>query len=119
MNPVAKFFKKGSRIAWLATTLVATAVAITANILTDEKNTDGFYGIICQTELGGKIALTKPMEKGTIFETDEGIETKEDANNNAKKIRTEICEDGIVLIKTDNNVHPRNNNAKLYVQDTN
>ena len=38
MNPVLKFFKKGSRIAWLATTLVATAVAITANILTKEKN---------------------------------------------------------------------------------
>ena len=115
MNPVAKFFKKGSRIAWLATTLVATAVAITANILTDEKNTDGFYGIICQTELGGKIALTRPMEGGTTFETDEGIETKEDALNNAKKVSTEICEEGMVLLKNENNALPLKKNAKVSV----
>ena len=115
MNPVAKFFKKGSRIAWLATTLVATAVAITANILTDENNTDGFYGIICQTELGGKIALTRPMEGGTTFETDEGIETKEDALNNAKKVSTEICEEGMVLLKNENNALPLKKNAKVSV----
>ena len=115
MNPVAKFFKKGSRLAWLATTLVATAVAITANILTDENNTDGYYGIICQTELGGKIALTKPMEGGTTFKTDEGIETKDDALNNAKKVSTEICEEGMVLLKNENNAIPLKKNAKVSV----
>ena len=115
MNPVAKFFKKGSRIAWLATTLVATAVAITANILTDENNTDGYYGIICQTELGGKIAMTKPIEGGMEFHTDKGINNKDDALENAKKVSTEICEEGMVLLKNENNALPLKKNAKVSV----
>ena len=115
MNPVLKFFKKGSHIAWLATTLVATAVAITANILTDENNTDGFYNIICSTELGGKIAQTRPMEDGMTFELDEGIETKKDALENAEKVSTEICEEGMVLLKNENNALPLKKNAKVSV----
>ena len=115
MNPVLKFFKKGSHIAWLATTLVATAVAITANILTDENNTDGFYNIICSTELGGKIAQTRPMEDGMVFNTDEGIETKKDALENAKKVSTEICEEGMVLLKNENSALPLKKNAKVSV----
>ena len=115
MNPVLKFFKKGSHIAWLATTLVATAVAITANILTDENNTDGFYNIICSTELGGKIAQTQPMEDGMVFNTDEGISSKKDALENAKKVSTEICEEGMVLLKNENNALPLKKNAKVSV----
>ena len=115
MNPVAKFFKKGSRIAWLATTLVATAVAITANILTDENNTDGYYGIICQTELGGKIAMTRPIEGGMEFHADKGINNKDDALENAKKVSTEICEEGMVLLKNENNALPLKKNAKVSV----
>lgn len=115
MNPVLKFFKKGSHIAWLATTLVATAVAITANILTDENNTDGFYNIICSTELGGKIAQTKPMEDGMVFNNDEGINSKKDALENAKKVSTEICEEGMVLLKNENNALPLKKNAKVSV----
>ena len=97
-------------LVWLIVTVFVTAVLVVANILLSTT----FNGLICGV-LGGKRANTVPNDNTEKFVQD--FDTKEDAYENAAKLTEEIAEEGMVLLKNDNNALPlkKDANGKIKV----
>ena len=105
-----KIFKKLLKarvIVWLATTVVLVAVIIVANSLTNQ------YSSILNNVFGGKRPIVSEEESGIPFEQD--FATKEEAFENGNAVTKEICEEGMVLLKNENNALPLKANAKVSV----
>ena len=95
-------------IAWAASTVAITAFLVTATILT----TNTFKGLI-ENVLGSDKAVKAEGESGIIFEQE--FSTKDEARENANKVVQEICEEGMVLLKNENNALPLKSGAKVSV----
>ena len=95
-------------IAWAATTLVLTGFLVTATILT----TSTFKGLL-EGVLGSDKAVKAEGESGIIFEQE--FNTKDEARENANNVVKEICEEGMILLKNENNALPLKNGAKVSV----
>ena len=103
-----KVFKRKRVLAWGITTLSLAAILTTVNILA----TQTFYQIICNN-MGGKKAITEAGENVNAFAPD--FASKEEAFENANKLTKKICEEGMVLLKNENNALPLKSNAKVSV----
>ena len=91
-------FKKLLRprvIIWAATTVVLTALLVTATVLT----TSTFRGLL-EGVFGADKAITASGENGVSFEQE--FSTKEEARANANSVVNEICEEGMILLKNEN-----------------
>ena len=95
-------------IAWAATTLVLTGVLVAGTILT----TNTFKSLL-EGVLGPDKAVKAEGESGIIFE--QKFNTKDEARENANEVVKEICEEGMVLLKNENNALPLKANAKVSV----
>ena len=108
------FIKKLLRprvIAWAATTVVLTGVLIAADYFAMNK----YVKLIEATELGGDTPIPDPNQKGNAFVLDFDADTKEKAFENANKVTKEICEEGMILLKNDDNALPLAKGAKVTV----
>ena len=108
-------FKKLIRprvIIWAATSLVLVGVLITANYLGTKTFSSLLDGVF-----GGKRPITAKEEDGSstriAFEQD--FATKAEAFANGNKVVEEICDEGMVLLKNENNALPLKANAKVSV----
>ena len=104
-------FKKLVRkrtIIWGATSLFLTGLLITANVLMRNE----FSSLLDQV-FGGKRAIT--------VKTDDSIEfpqsyfTKKEARDNGNRVTEKICEEGMILLKNENNALPLKKKAKVSV----
>ena len=105
------FFKKLLRprvIVWAGTSVLVAALLITATILT----TRTFEPLI-KNVLGGDTAIKKEGDTGISFEQE--FFDKDEARENGNKVTQEICEEGMVLLKNENNCLPLKANAKVTV----
>ena len=95
-------------IAWGITTVVLGGVLIAGNILT--LNT---YSSLMNSVFGGKRPVVAEDDSGIPFIQD--FNTKEEAFNNANAVTEEICEEGMILLKNENNALPLKAHAKVSV----
>ena len=102
---VIKKLLKPRVIVWAASALVITGVLIAANAVAV-----GQYGSLIDRVLGGKKAITAPRDK-----TDPDYKTKEQTYANGNAVTQEICDEGMVLLKNDNNALPLARGAKVSV----
>ena len=105
---VAKKLLKPRVIVWGATTIFLVAFMVTATVLT----TKTFRGLL-EGVFGSDTAITKEGESGIAFEQD--FFTKDEARENGNNVVKEICEEGMVLLKNENNALPLKPNAKVSV----
>jgi len=105
-----KVFKKASSLIWFIVTVSTTVVLVVANILLS----GSLNSLICGV-LGGKRAITQANENTEKFVQD--FDNKEDAFNNAAKVTETIADEGMVLLKNDNNALPlkKDANGKIKV----
>ncbi|MBP5091917.1 MAG: glycoside hydrolase family 3 C-terminal domain-containing protein, partial [Bacilli bacterium] len=104
-----KLYKSKHFIVWAATSLVLTALLTTATLVATQSSLR--QGI--ESALGGRIAITKKGEGGKVFIPD--FETKKEALKNGNEVVREICDEGMVLLKNENNALPLKANAKVSV----
>ncbi|MCF0112757.1 MAG: glycoside hydrolase family 3 C-terminal domain-containing protein, partial [Bacilli bacterium] len=102
-----KLLKKGV-IAWGITTVVMTAFLVTANVLCRTT-----YDSLLNQVFGGKVAIVSEDDTGVVFEQE--FKTKEEAYNNGNKVAEKICEEGMVLLKNENNCLPLKAKAKVSI----
>ena len=105
---VAKKLLRPRVIVWAATTVVLTALMVTATVLT----TSTFKGLL-EGVFGSDIAIKAEGDNGIIFE--QKFNTKDEARENANEVVKEICEEGMILLKNENGCLPLNKNAKVSV----
>ncbi len=105
---IKKVIKRKRVLAWGISTLSLAALLTTANILA----TQTFYKAICN-RLGGKRAITDAGENAGAYELD--YQTKDEAYQNGNKVTKEICGEGMVLLKNENNALPLKAGAKVSV----
>ncbi|MDD6302931.1 MAG: glycoside hydrolase family 3 N-terminal domain-containing protein [Bacillales bacterium] len=103
-----KALKKKSVIAWGVSTAVIAALLTTVNVLGYTK-----YESLFDRVFGGKEAIIDKNGNGIDFHQD--FFTKEEAYENGNKVTKEICEEGMILLKNDNNALPLKSNAKVSV----
>ena len=106
-----RVFKKLLRprvIVWAAVSLLMTAFLITATILTTRT-----FKVLLEGKFGTDTAITKEGDSGIAFEQD--FHDKDEARENGNKVTKEICEEGMVLLKNENNCLPLKANAKVSV----
>ena len=96
-------------ITWAATTLLLTAVLIVADYFAMNK----YVKLIEATELGGDTPIPDPTQKGNAFVAD--FDSKDKAFENANAVTKKICEEGMILLKNDNDALPLAKNAKVTV----
>ena len=96
-------------IVWAATTLVLTAVLIVADYMAMNK----YVKLIEATDLGGDKPILDPNQKGNAFTPD--FTSKDAAFNNGNEVAKQICEEGMILLKNDNNALPLAKGAKVTV----
>lgn len=107
-NIIFKIIKDKKVIVWGAVTLFLVAFITTATILAT-----GFFYSGITSALGGKRAITEAGENVGAYIED--FDTKEKALQNGNAVAREICEEGMVLLKNDNNALPLKPNAKVSV----
>ena len=90
---------------WAGVSLLLAGVLIAANAVAV-----GEYGSLIDSVLGGKRAITAPRDK-----SDPSYKTKEQAYNNGNAVTQEICNEGMILLKNENNALPLNKGAKVSV----
>ena len=95
-------------IAWAATTLVLVPTLIVANYFATQR-----YSSLLDGVFGRGAPIIAEGEVGVPVEQD--FDTKEDAFNNANEVTKAICEEGMVLLKNQNNALPLKANAKVSV----
>ncbi len=95
-------------IVWAATTVVLTALMVTATVLT----TSTYKGLL-EGVFGSDVAIKAEGDNGIIFE--QKFTTKDEARENANEVVKEICEEGMVLLKNENNCLPLKQNARVSV----
>ena len=105
---IGKKLLKPRVIVWGATTILLVAFMAVATVLT----TKTFKGLL-EGVFGSDTAITKEGEGGIAFEQE--FFTKDDARENGNKVVKEICEEGMVLLKNENNALPLKPNAKVSV----
>ena len=96
-------------IAWAATTVVLVGVLIAANYVCNNV----ISSLLDATVFGGKRPIIDKNAEGIPFEQD--FSSKAEAFENGNKVTEEICEEGMVLLKNENNALPLKNNAKVSV----
>ena len=84
---------------WAGTTILLTAFLVAATVLT----TSTFKGLL-ESVFGADTAIKAEGDNGIIFEQE--FSTKEEARENANKVVEEICEEGMILLKNENNALP-------------
>lgn len=107
MGTVKKLLKPRV-ISWAATSLVLGAVIIAANVVAR-----GVLPSLLDQVLGGKRPIVAEGDSGIPFEQD--FATKKEALEFGNKVTEEICEEGMVLLKNENNALPLKANAKVSV----
>ena len=105
---IAKKLLKPRVIAWAATTVVLVGVLIAANAIATQK-----YSSLIDNVFGGKRPIVAEGDSGIPFVQD--FDSKDDAFNNGNQVTKEICEEGMVLLKNENNALPLKANAKVSV----
>ena len=93
-NP--KKLLRPSVIVWAAVSFVLVGTLIAVN-----KVAVGEYGSLIDSVLGGKKAITAPRDR-----TDPSYKTKEQAYNAGNEVTQEICNEGMILLKNENNALP-------------
>ena len=96
-------------IVWAATTVVLTGVLIAADYFAMNK----YVKLIEGTQLGGDTPIPDPNSKGNAFVSE--FDTKDKAFNNGNDVTKKICEEGMILLKNDDNTLPLAKNAKVTV----
>ena len=96
-------------IIWAATTVVLTGVLMAADYFAMNK----YVKLIEATELGGDTPIPDPKQKGNAFVLD--FDTKDKAFDNANEVTKKICEEGMILLKNDNDALPLAKGAKVTV----
>ncbi len=109
MNAAKKVFKSVAVRVWIIVTAILLAVLITANVLV----TTMFYGIICQALGRERAILDSSNENAQAYIAD--FDTKEAARANGEKVNEKINEEGMVLLKNDNNALPLKDAKKISV----
>lgn len=92
-------------IVWAATTVVLVGTLIAANAVAV-----GQYGSLIDRVLGGKKAITAERNK-----EDPDYKTKEQTYANGNATTQEICNEGMILLKNENNTLPLARGAKVSV----
>ena len=92
-------------ISWAATSVVLLGVIIAANAVAV-----GQYGSLIDRVFGGKKAITEPRD-----ETDPDYKTKEQTYNGGNEVTQAICNEGMILLKNENNTLPLAKGAKVSV----
>ena len=92
-------------IAWAVTSVVLTGVLIAANAIAVGK-----YGTLIDRVLGGKKAITAERNK-----EDPDYKTKQQTYDNANAVTEQICDEGMILLKNENNTLPLAKGAKVSV----
>ena len=93
---------------WLGTTIILVSILITANWFATVK-----YPSLLDGVFGPGKPIPAEGESGIPFEQD--FATKEEAFDNANNVTKEICEEGMILLKNENNALPLKANAKVSV----
>ena len=102
-NP--KKLLRPSVIVWAAVSLVLVGTLIAVN-----KIAVGEYGSLIDSVLGGKKAITAPRDR-----TDPNYKTKQQAYDAGNEVTQEICNEGMILLKNENNALPLKKGAKVSV----
>ena len=107
---IAKKLLKPRVIVWASVTVLLTGVLIAADYFAMNK----YVSLIEATSLGGDTPIPDPNSKGNDkFVPD--YATKNEAFNHANQVTKEICEEGMILLKNDNNALPIKSGAKVSV----
>ena len=104
-------FKKLIRkrtIIWGASALLITGLLVTANVLMRDT-----YRSAVETLLGRKRAIVN--KTADTIEFPQSFFTKEEAMENGENVTKEICEEGMILLKNENNALPLKKKAKVSV----
>ena len=95
-----KLYKSKKVIIWGITTVVLAAFLTTATVVATQS--DLRQGI--ESALGGRIAITEKGTDKNVFVAD--FEKKKDALENGNNVVREIADEGMVLLKNENNALP-------------
>ena len=95
-------------ITWAATSVFLVAFIVTATILTTRT-----FKVLLEGKFGTDTAITAEGENGIDFHQE--FFDKDEARENGNKIVQKICEEGMVLLKNENNALPLKANAKVSV----
>ena len=102
-NP--KKLLRPSVIVWASVSLVLAGLLIAVNkVAVDE------YGSLIDSILGGKKAITEPIDR-----TDPSYKTKQQTYDAGNAVTEEICDEGMILLKNENNTLPLQKGAKVSV----
>jgi beta-glucosidase len=104
-----KIFKNKAVKIWAIVSSILTAVLLVANILLSTV----FYVPVCQKFGKERKILDQINQEALVFTPD--FETKEAARANGEKVNETINEEGMVLLKNDNNTLPLTNAKKISV----
>ncbi len=102
-----KSLKKKSVIAWGISTVVIVGVLIALNVVGNGK-----YASLFDQVFGGKQAI---VDKDSGIDFKQEFFTKKEAYDNGNNVTKEICEEGMILLKNENNALPLKENAKVSV----
>ena len=110
MAAFKKILTNKKSLAWLIVTVFVTVILVVANVLLSTT-----FNSLVSNILGGKRAITQENENTEKFVQD--FDNKEDAFNNAAKVTEDIADEGMVLLKNDNNALPlkKDANGKIKV----
>ena len=98
LNILKKLFSKKKVIFWAAFSVLFIALVVTANVLANR------FGSLIDGVLGGERAIIDKNEPYRLFTPD--FENKEKALENGNAVTQKICEEGMVLLKNENNALP-------------
>ena len=107
MNLLKGLVKTKRFIIWAIVTVFIVGLLITANILAD------VYRIGLNNVFSGERAVTEQSEHADLFLPD--FKTKAEALENGGNVTKKICEEGMVLLKNENNALTLKANAKVSV----
>lgn len=108
MNAFKKLLKTKKVVAWGISTLALLTFVVVANILATNTFADLINGV-----LGGDRAIIDQENKYRLYTPD--FESKEKAYENANEVTQKICEEGMVLLKNENNALPLASGAKISI----
>lgn len=104
----AKKLLKKSVIAWGITSVVLAGVLIAGNVVCR-----GTLSSLLNSVIGGKRPIVSEEDTGIVF--DQECFTKAEALKNGNKVTEKICEEGMILLKNENNALPLKKAAKVSV----
>ena len=104
----AKKLLRKSVIAWGITSALLAGVLIAGNVVCR-----GTLSSLLNQVIGGKRAIVSEEDTGIVF--DQECFTKAEALKNGNEVTEKICEEGMVLLKNENNALPLKKAAKVSV----